>query len=104
MEKYEKELKELQKDVDALTHRLKKLGSTAMNDAEDFGHDSVDYLRERMDNARKLWEEKSEELPEMARAKTKKAVEYAHDNPWQVAAGAVAIGLVLGFLASRNRE
>jgi ElaB/YqjD/DUF883 family membrane-anchored ribosome-binding protein len=59
-------------------------------------------LRERLDTAKAQLGVAQEEI----RNRTSRAVEvtntYVHENPWQVAGGAAAIGLALGVLMSRR--
>ena len=40
---------------------------------------------------------------ERTKAAAKATDEYVHDHPWQVVAGATAVGVVIGMLIARNR-
>ncbi len=63
-------------------------------------------LRQRVEAklaiARELASEKSKEAAKKAKEAANTANAYAHDEPWQIAAGALAVGLLVGLLLGRR--
>jgi ElaB/YqjD/DUF883 family membrane-anchored ribosome-binding protein len=63
-------------------------------------------LRQRIDSklaiARELAAEKSRLAAKKARDAASTANAYAHDEPWQVAGAALAVGVLLGLLLGRR--
>ena len=86
-------------------------GVLASKDLDSVPH--IKALRQRIDTklaiARELAAEKSKLAAEKSRLAAKKAREaasatnaYAHDEPWQIAAGALAVGVLVGLLLGRR--
>jgi ElaB/YqjD/DUF883 family membrane-anchored ribosome-binding protein len=77
-----------------------------LSDAREGGQEELARLRERVQDGAQRLKESTEERQKQVRVAAAKAAEqaddYAHDNPWQVAAIAGAVGLVLGVLISRR--
>lgn len=104
MDKTQKELKQLQKQVAALTRQLEELGTTAMqemgNDADDYLEAGQEYTEEMLSQLRDKTSQAKKKLGDAARATD----EYAHDNPWQLIGGAVALGVLMGVLLSKSKK
>ena len=66
----------------------------------------IKALRKRIDdtmvNVRETAVETAQEAARKAREAAHTANEYAHDEPWHVAGGALAVGVLLGFLLGRR--
>jgi ElaB/YqjD/DUF883 family membrane-anchored ribosome-binding protein len=77
-----------------------------LSDARSGSQEDVRRLRERVQEGAHRLKGVAVERQEQLRAAAGKAAEqaddYAHDNPWQVAAIAGAVGLLLGVLISRR--
>lgn len=96
------EIDRLKKDIARLTRLTQRRVSDRWNDME---------VDEVADKAKAYWAEASDKMKEQfedARAKakqtTKQADEYAHDNPWQVAGVAAAIGFVAALLLTAGKR
>ena len=70
------------------------------------GVPQIKALRKRIDdtmvNVRETAVETAQEAARTAREAAHTANEYAHDDPWHVAGGALAVGVLLGFLLGRR--
>jgi len=77
-----------------------------LSDAGDRGKDELSDLRTRLQGrAQRLKEgamKGQAELRAAAESAAATADDYAHENPWQVAAAAGALGIVFGVLLSRR--
>lgn len=97
MEKTNKELKQLQRQVEDMYTKLQTAGGTfaeeVMEDMDGEAQATIAKLRAKLSDAR-------EKLADAGR----KADDYAHENPWQVMAGGVVAGLVIGFLMGRGKK
>ena len=66
----------------------------------------IKALRKRIDetmvNVRETAVETAHEAARKAREAAHNADVYAHDEPWRVAGGALAVGVLLGFLLGRR--
>ena len=67
---------------------------------------NIKALRQRIDSklaiARELAAEKSKIAAKKAREAASTANAYAHDEPWQIAGAAMAVGVLVGLLLSRR--
>lgn len=77
-----------------------------LSDARDGGQEELGKLRSRVqEGAQRLKDtalERQQQVREAAGRAAEQADDYAHENPWQVAAIAGAVGLLLGVLISRR--
>lgn len=66
----------------------------------------IKALRERLDAklqvARDVVSEKRKIAAKKAKAAASTANDYAHDEPWQIAGAALAVGLLVGLLLGRR--
>ena len=62
----------------------------------------IKALRKRIDESVVVVRETAVEAARKAREAATTANNYAHDEPWHVAGGALAVGVLLGFLLSRR--
>ena len=67
----------------------------------------IKALRQRLEAkitvARELAAEKAKIAAQKAKEAANTANAYAHDEPWQIAAGAMAVGVLVGLLISTRR-
>ena len=67
---------------------------------------NIKALRQRIDSklaiARELAAEKSRIATQKAREAANTANAYAHDEPWQIAGAALAVGVLVGLLLGRR--
>lgn len=79
-------------------------GVLASKDLDSVPH--IKALRQRIDTklaiARELASEKSRLAAKKAREAASATNAYAHDEPWQIAAGALAVGVLVGLLLGRR--
>jgi len=79
-------------------------GVLASKDLDSVPH--IKALRQRIDTklaiARELAAEKSRLAAKKAREAASATNAYAHDEPWQIAAGALAVGVLVGLLLGRR--
>lgn len=77
-----------------------------LGDAKDRKKEELSQLRERVQGSAQRLKEgamKSQaELRAAAETAAAKADDYAHENPWQLAAIAAVVGLAVGVLISRR--
>lgn len=77
-----------------------------IGNARERSKEDLEELRERVsDGAQRLKETASEQQQRLREAATEAAAradDYAHENPWQVAAIAAVVGLALGVLIARR--
>jgi ElaB/YqjD/DUF883 family membrane-anchored ribosome-binding protein len=77
-----------------------------LGDARDWKKDELSQLRDRVHgSAQRLKEgaqQKQAQLQAAAESAASRADDYAHENPWQLAAIAAAVGIALGVLISRR--
>lgn len=100
-----KELKNLRQEVINLSNRLADFG---MDAADSFGETSENFMSNATERVSDLFDRSKETLgnvKDTAVKKANQANDYAHENPWMIAAGAMAAGLVIGmFLSHRGNE
>ena len=79
-------------------------GVLASKDLDAVPH--IKALRQRIDSklaiARELAAEKSRIATQKAREAANTANAYAHDEPWQIAGAALAVGVLVGLLLGRR--
>jgi ElaB/YqjD/DUF883 family membrane-anchored ribosome-binding protein len=79
-------------------------GVLASKDLDSVPH--IKALRQRIDTklaiARELAAEKSKLAAKKAREAANSANAYAHDEPWQIAGAALAVGVLVGLLLGRR--
>jgi ElaB/YqjD/DUF883 family membrane-anchored ribosome-binding protein len=67
---------------------------------------NIKALRQRLDSklaiARELAAEKSRLAAQKAKEAANSANAYAHDEPWQIAGAALAVGVLVGLLIGRR--
>lgn len=79
-------------------------GVLASKDLDSVPH--IKALRQRIDTklaiAKELASEKSKIAAKKARDAASTANQYAHDEPWQIAGAALAVGVLVGLLLGRR--
>jgi ElaB/YqjD/DUF883 family membrane-anchored ribosome-binding protein len=101
------------RDTDVAKERLINDFKAVIRDAEellkataDQTGDKIDSVRarakENIDNARQKLDELEDDVAARARAAYKATDQMVHDNPWQTAAVAAGVGLLLGLLLGRR--
>ena len=69
----------------------------------DKARDLRTQVEARLLSAKLKLQELEGEAVDRAKAAARYTDDYVHDHPWQVVAGATAVGVVLGMLIARNR-
>ncbi len=90
------ELAELQKQVDKLNEQLRELTETEK--------DVIDNAREKLTRAVDTLKDRGAKAGKEVRRMAKQADEYAHENPWQIAAAAAVVALAAGWVIGRARR
>jgi ElaB protein len=98
-----KDVREVQKLLGQLSEKLGTLSEDASDEVMDVSAKWFGDLKERATESMDMARTKSHEAMERARKAGTKADEYVHENPWQVIAGAAAIGAVIGYMFSNRR-
>jgi ElaB/YqjD/DUF883 family membrane-anchored ribosome-binding protein len=104
MDKTQKELKALQKQVASLTRQLQELGATAMHEMGDDTDDYINAGKEYAGDVMDQFRDKAAETKRKVQEATQRADAYAHDNPWQLIGGAVALGVLMGVLLTKSKK
>lgn len=101
--------KSLSDTVSSTQEELEKLVSDLRGLLADRDLDSlpgVKVIRQRLDDSvhqvRDSAVQAAQEAARQAKEAARMADRYAHDEPWRVAAAAVAVGAVIGFLLTRR--
>jgi len=100
-------------DTDVAKERLIKDFKAVIHDAEELLRATADQTGEKIDkvrarareninNARHQLDELEDDVAQRARAAYKATDQLVHDNPWQTAAVAAGVGLLLGLLLGRR--
>jgi len=101
------------KDTDVAKERLIKDFKAVIHDAEELLKATADQTgdkiagvraraEENINNARRKLDELEDDVAQRARAAYKATDELVHENPWQTAAVAAGVGLLLGMLRGRR--
>jgi len=101
------------KDTDVAKERLIKDFKAVIHDAEELLKATADQTgdkiagvraraEENINNARRKLDELEDDVAQRARAAYKATDELVHENPWQTAAVAAGVGLLLGMLLGRR--
>ena len=91
-----------QDELENLVSDLRSLLSNRSLDAVP----EIKMMRQRLDDgihsARDATVQAAQDAARQARDAAQAADQYAHDEPWRVAAAAMAVGTLVGFLLSRR--
>lgn len=101
------------KDTDVAKERLIKDFKAVIHDAEELLKATADQTgdkiagvraraEENINNARRKLDELEDDVAQRARAAYKATDQMVHENPWQTAAVAAGVGLLLGLLLGRR--
>lgn len=100
-----KQTREIRKLLAELSDRLGDLGEEASSELMEGSEEWISDIKDKASRAWEMGREKGQRAVANLQEKGKKADEYVHENPWQVVAGAAALGAVVGFLfSSRKRD
>lgn len=91
------ELDQLKAELANMGRRLMELTEDSMEDVEDAASTFSESARQAMDNG---WSK----AKDLGQNSVKSAQEYAEENPWQMLAAGVAVGMALAFFLKRDRE
>lgn len=99
-----RELAEIRDLMEELTDRLADLSDEAQATLLEESGQLIESVRDRagvmMDRVR----EKTHEVATRAREAGKRADEYAHEEPWKVAAGAAVLGALIGYILASRKQ
>lgn len=86
------EFRNLQRQVEEIYTKIKDFGEDGLEIVEDDAKQTIANLKAKLRVAR-----------DQIVSTGHKADDYAHENPWQIAAGGVVVGILVGMLISRKR-
>ncbi|HSI20287.1 MAG TPA: hypothetical protein VLA04_01070 [Verrucomicrobiae bacterium] len=99
MTKSEREIHNLKKQIDALSEKLQDLTSSAAEDIDEVVDSYMGNAREWASETA----EKNRDKIRMAKEAAAKTNEFAHDNPWAIAALGMGVGVLVGLLTKKDR-
>lgn len=99
-----RDLAEIRNIMEELTDRLTNLSDEAKLALLEESGALVSAVRDKAGDMLTRAREKTQEVTDKARAAGKQADEYAHDEPWKVAAGAALVGALIGFAMASRRK
>jgi ElaB/YqjD/DUF883 family membrane-anchored ribosome-binding protein len=91
------EIEMLKTELADMGQRLMELTGESLEDLEDTASTFAD-------NAQSIVREKLMDSQKIGKKVADKSQEYAEENPWQMLAAGVAIGVALAFFLKRNRD
>lgn len=99
--------KNLEARANAVVEDLAEDVKAVLSDAELASKEEVIKLKQRMDSkltvVRALAAEKSRVAAQKAKEAARTANVYAHDEPWQIAGAALAVGVLVGLVLGGRR-
>ncbi len=104
MDNSTREIEALRKEIASMTGRLEKLSRGAQAELGERFDDAVNVTREKVSGIMQDVRERGRTAKDSVTAVGKKADDYARENPWQTVAVATAVGLLIGWMASREKE
>jgi ElaB/YqjD/DUF883 family membrane-anchored ribosome-binding protein len=99
-----REVADLKKQIKDLTDRLSELGENHADELTDRASDFLDHGRDKAGEWLDSLRDQGYQVGKRAKRMAKNAEDYVQDNPWRVAAGALALGVIAGFLLSRHDD
>lgn len=99
-----RDIAEIRNLLEELTDRLADLSDDTQAALLEESDQLADRLRERASAMMGAARTKGRELAKRAKDAGHRADEYAHEEPWKVAAGAALVGAIFGFLAASRRQ
>lgn len=97
----------LEARANAMVEDLAQDVTTVLSDKELAGKEEVRKLKQRVESKlivmRELAAEKSRVAAQKAKDAAQNANAYAHDEPWQIAGAALAVGVLLGLVLGSRR-
>ena len=84
--------------------RYKRTVKAARNRAEDMVEEGSDQMEDMIDDVKDRASKTWDTTKRQARKGASQIQDYAEDNPWQVAAIAAGVGLLIGALLMRRRD
>lgn len=98
------ELAELKRELAALGKQVARLAKQS----RDVGAEIIEEEMENAEESLASWMNRVKDYSATGKRKVREAAQstqaYAEENPWHMAAAAGALGLLVGFLASRSRD
>jgi ElaB/YqjD/DUF883 family membrane-anchored ribosome-binding protein len=98
-----REIAALKKQMKEMAARLAELTEDTMYDASEQAHDYVNDARENIGEWADIFRDHSVDVSKRAKRMAKDTKEYVNENPWAVAGGALALGILAG-LFMRNKD
>lgn len=91
------ELEQLKAELANMGRRLMELTEDSMDEVEDAASTFTESARHAVDTG---WSK----AKDLGKNSVKGAQEYAEENPWQMLAAGVAVGMALAFFLKRDRD
>ena len=98
-----KQVREIKRLMAELGDQLGELGDEAGDELTDEASELMDTLKSEIGRKWELARAKGREALAKAKLAGQQTDEYAHDNPWKVAASAALIGGLIGFLIASKK-
>lgn len=96
----QREFDELKAQFERLQDQLERFLKEAGSEVGEEIHPRMEAARERFVQTVDTVKRKARDAQEEMQRRAKMADQYAHENPWQVAAGAALLGALLGALSA----
>lgn len=98
----------LEARANAMVEDLAQDVKNVLSDKELAGKEEVRKLKQRVESKLSVMRELAAEKSRVATQKAKDAAHnanvYAHDEPWQIAGAALAVGVLLGLVLGSSRR
>jgi len=98
MDNTTRDIARLKSQINSLAEQLDALIDSSADEGKSFLHDTKDQLHDSLDHLKDY----SATAGKQVKKSLKQAEEYVHENPWQVIAGAAALGVLAGIIMSRR--
>lgn len=99
-----KQTREIRKLLDELSEKLGELGEDASSELMEGSEEWLSDLKDKAVHGWQAARQRSQAALDLAKERGRQADKYAHENPWQVIAGAAAIGAMIGYLMASKRS
>lgn len=97
LERLQQEMSLLKKQIERITKKSEDLTEGVLSEGLAEVEDTLSVMKDGLKNYTEKGKEKIREASQKTQA-------YAEENPWNVALIAGAVGLVIGYIATRKRD